>query len=380
MADSTGKVTTTLSSKVSSSSAGGGREYLQGPPSDAEVQSVLKKIQEARRQTAEPADLTALDQAEQDAEMLYRDRASRAEWLSVAERVGNSLVRLGAAQKGLQTGVDMSHLQLDKPLDWEGKIDRYGREYDRDLGVIGKQKGQARQGVADKQKQFDTDYDVTMDKLKPELDFSKYKYGQEYDTHQAGLRDSAAFSRQEASLAAQEARADKRDAVRQTREGDLIDKDLRNKKYDNLQKQLKVAQQEAGNTAALVDILGKADDLSEGSLRKLEEKSPGILAKAGVTPEELALVEKNAEVPGRLYGTNVDEGKRKAGLDALVKAKRDEITNLRQALDSLLQGQGQGQDQGKKVTRAELDEYMKQYKVTEEQARATLGKSGYTIE
>lgn len=124
------------SSSASSGSAVAGLDTsadLSETPSDDEVQTIAERIKRAKEQLVDPVDLQKFQDAEDQAKQLYQERASRAEWLSVADRIGQNLIRLNAANEGLKKNVDMSHVDLGPGNDWEKTIDRYGKDYSTDL-------------------------------------------------------------------------------------------------------------------------------------------------------------------------------------------------------------------------------------------------------
>jgi hypothetical protein len=303
-----------------------------GEPSEKEVQSVLEALQRARAMSASPADTADLDVQAKDAQRLYNDRADRAEWLSLADRIGNALVRINAANAGLKSGVDMTKINYGPGYDASAAEQRAARDYEMSLKNIGQ--GRSDRTSAQKLEQDRLDREARA--LEPKYEFEKYKYGQKTDTYQQSLRDAEALKRREKELTSQEARDLSREKRLSKADQEREDKQLRSLQVTDLQKQIASAQSEAQAASQAAQILSGQKDLSKKNADKLMSSYPGIMAKAGITPEQMTAIQEQATEKGFLWDS-VDEKKRQQLIqEQLIKPKQEQITNLRKALDGIL--------------------------------------------
>lgn len=303
-----------------------------GQPSDKEMRSVLEALQAAKSMSASPADTADLDTQAKDAQRLYNDRADRAEWLSLADRIGNALVRINAANSGLKSGVDMTKINYGPGYDASAAEQRAARDYEMSLKNI----GQSRSDRTYNQKLEQDRLDREARALEPRYDFEKYKYGQETDTYQQSLRDAETFKRRKEELASQEARDLTKEGRQTKKEEKSEDKQLRALQVTDLQKQIASAQSEAQAASQAAQILSSQDDLSKKSAEKLMSSYPGIMAKAGITPEQMTAIQEQATEKGFIWDS-VDNKKRQQLIqEQLIKPKQEQITNLRKALDGIL--------------------------------------------
>lgn len=338
MADSNDTLKSRLSSQVSGSKSS---DYMGAPPSLDEAKTVLKSIQDTKRQVAPGADTSGLDQAEADARQLYQDRANRAEWMGVAERVGNAMVKLGAAQAAIGHNVDVSRIQDVAPTDWEGRIDRYAKDYSTDLGALGHKRERLQEQVKQNQGNLDKAYEDTQRGLKDQLDLGRFQYGEESNNFRQDKRDNTAFQRELIRDAARDRAQTTRDSTAADRTDKTLNQQLNMKRADDLQRQLKEEEEAKRNSSIAAQALASQDDLSSKSVAKLEQTMPGMLGKAGLSPADLDAINKESEVPGTLWGKNVDPDKRAAVIQAKVIGVHDrKIATLRQALDKVLGGGG----------------------------------------
>jgi hypothetical protein len=124
--------------KIAPEMAGETESNLQSgyeTPDDSEVKSATDRIDAliASYKPSDPSDVSNFSEAEEEAKRLYQEKASRNEWLSLADKIGQSLVRLNAANQGLARGVDMSHVDLGQGIDWDKQTDRDFKEYESEL-------------------------------------------------------------------------------------------------------------------------------------------------------------------------------------------------------------------------------------------------------
>lgn len=353
---------------------------------EAEANSVLAKIQAAKRQAVDPADYSAMKDAEDQAQKLYEERADRSEWLSLAEKIGNAVTRIGAAHSGNQIGADMSKIDYGPGIDWEGRNQRYGRDLDRSLSKSARDRESTDRQQTLKQKLADQSFEDQRQGLEKEYDFKKNKYGQETDTYQQALRDRDTFKRQEQSLQSQEARAesraraaDERDAKRSQSSGDAAEFKAQ---VADLQSQLKEATSDAESASQAAQILSSQKDLSKKGGEKLMANYPQVMAKAGITPEQMASIQEGATEKGMIWDSVNEKTRQKLIQEQLITPKQEKIRSIRQALDNLLKrGDGQQVAPGQEApppsgpTVAQIKKYVEMYpQVTPDQAKEILTK------
>lgn len=104
------------------------------------IEAASKLTPEEEEQKGKLADLRA------EAKSLYKEKASRAEWLSLAETVGNALTKIGAASAGMRAGVPVSTELFAKPTDWDAKIAGYQKDYLTESLEIGEREKELRAG------------------------------------------------------------------------------------------------------------------------------------------------------------------------------------------------------------------------------------------
>lgn len=366
-----------------------GDSYLQEAPSDKEVKTVLDSIRENKRQIAPGADTSELDAASDEAKKLYTERANRAEWMSVAERIGNAAVKIGTANAAMKGDVDVSGFKDIAPTDWEGRIGRYAKDYETDLGSNEKKKQSLRDKVKDTQSGLDKTYEDSSHSLDKDYDFAKYKYGQDNDTFQDGNKAAAAFDRADTLDRNSQGRKASADSDRDAR-------DTKKMTVSDLQTQLKQAEEQKKAAVTAASALASQEDLSPKSVTKLEQTMPGVLGRAGITPEQIAAINKEATTKG-WFTDSVDNDKRNTAIQSQILDTADKkISTLRQALDQVLQGGARGgaaqaapaattttPPKGR-ITAQQLQEYATKHypgKVDGvEKSRAFLTQSGYTVE
>lgn len=246
-----------------------------------------------------PKDQQAV-QAERDrAEELYDKARSRNEWLEVAQTLAAAMAQLGAAQAGAAQGVAVRAAPIAM-TDYGARTARSERALERRLRNI--EQDEASRERAAKEETGAKEFNIRM-----QLEQEKLRERQAEKAAQAG---------------------------KETAE----DRQLRSLQASDLKTQLQQKQKELESASQLANQLAMEKDFSSKSLKKLEEKTPGLLAKAGVDAADLAQIEQEATERGYIWDT-VDE-KKKAQLvkERILDKKREEINNLRSALDSVIRG------------------------------------------
>lgn len=304
----------------------GKRGYLEAP-SDEEALEVLESIKKLKREQV-PGDTTNWDQKYQDAKDLYNEGADRNAWLSLAQTVGQGLLRIGAANEGLARGVDLSHVDLGPGYDVEGANKRNLAEYKMDTDVLGNAAERARQMRKDEQEQKDRSFGDQAHALGQELGFRQFQYGQNSSDYRADMRAKAMADAQAARDAAADRRAGERaDAADVKLEGQSL-----NERIKRGEEQLRAAEQLA-NTYVNFESESSKD-------RKGTEKKIGELAgKANIDPSTFQQVKLDSETGIKIpfIDTEIpilksEDPKKKA--DALnarvIKPMREELNKLRE--------------------------------------------------
>lgn len=308
--------------------------YLAQPPSDSEVRSVLQQIQALKRNVATPADQSQINQAEADARNLYHDQADRAQWMGVAEKLGNAFIKLGQAGAAIHHNVDVSSMKDLPTNDWEKQIDRYAQDYSTNLGALERQRQNQRQAVQDQNAVNANQYEDQLKGLDRTAGFEQYKYGQESSDYRRQLQDEA---RDKRLMEMEQFRTSNAN----NKQGQLEDKQLRNLQASDLQKQLAQAQDEQKSAITAASLLSQQDDISPKSVQKLETTTPGVLGKAGITPEQLQDINNRAQKKGLLWDSTDPETKNKLIQQEVLAPKQAKIDSLRAAIQHLYGTHGQ---------------------------------------
>lgn len=314
-------------------------QEMQSPLIYKEWKAADQKFRDAAERAPDPKTRQVYLDAQDEAKRLFNERATRAEWLSVAERIGNALIRLRAADQGLKRNVDLSNVALEKPIDWDSKIGRYQQEYTTELDKL-------RRNYAEQERTSERLKDLELRGLDREADMQKYRYGQalqsEEDRRKEAARSKERAAERAADIAASERRQGASEAAADRRERERREyetkKEERFRRKETLQelrdaekdqrKQLEAAQQ-------LANYLKTEEDLSPKARGKLQEKYGQLAAIAG---EDLgSLAAKLEEQDTGFFGSSEKEkAGRNAILDGVVSKKRnllDAIQARRKDLD-----------------------------------------------
>ena len=245
------------------------------PPSEEEVNEVLERIKAARAAASSPADTAKFDQAEQEARDLYNERASRAEWLSVADRIGNALTKIGAARAGMKHGVDMSGIKLEPGTDWDQRIGRYAQDYTTELSRIGRQRDAAL-SAADKQASLGEKAFEAAQRNQQRADDQQYRRE----------RDEADTDWKRYALGVQEGSANRR-LNRQIEEDRAREERAQRKtQLDNLNAEEKALKEAEGARTSLLSAIANLANLGGKARERAEAGLPELARKAGMTVQE----------------------------------------------------------------------------------------------
>lgn len=279
--------------------------------STPEVKKEVKKAVAATDTTAKEAQKAAdkgeIPQSVADSYKTQRDEAyrrydeakERNEWLELAQLLGQAATQFGAAQIGMRTGRSMAGLQIPG-VDYGARTEREAKLLQTRLGDIEEQ-----QKAEQKEKELEQDRQYRTLKL--------------------------ALDRQEL----EDRKAER--AGRMSAEERLEKTTLR----DSINKDLAAAQKQYQAALTFANQAAMEKDLSPKSLKKIEEKAPGLLAQAGIQPAELQQIEKEATDKGWIWDT-VDPKKKQQLIQERILDKQ---TNIIQGLKAQL-GQLAGRSAG----------------------------------
>jgi hypothetical protein len=337
-------------------------------PEDQEVQSIYESIKRARDAAGPAVDQSQFDQQEQEAKSLYEGRANRNEWLSLADRIGNALVRIGAAEKGLKSGVDMSGINYGPMTDWDKRTDQAQRDYTTELGRVDKHRSSALK-----------DQDSRYDLAGKAFDIAQKSKAQKAQDARQEKQEEGRNERQRTSIASQENRADARlkfqeDAAAAREERARRDADVKDLtgQETSANKQLQAKQQ-------LFNQMQGDLDISSKDRSKLEATYGKLAAEAGVDLGELQAQLKNKETSWQIFGGNSTEEDNKAK-DQILKDSIQASSNLRDSISRLKEQRLRGGKQEpaptlKEPTPEQVQKYMDLNKgVTQQQATDILRK------
>lgn len=296
------------------------------PPSDRAMRSVLDRIRKAREEYASAPggeeELSRIAADEAAARDAYREQLDRNQMRSLAEQIGGGLMRLGAAEQARRRGVNIDNVQNLPGTDYGAEDERAHRLLRSDLADADAR----RRSVADRVEQGRRAYKDQLEALGMDLGLEERVYREGMDTYRHGLRDEAAFRRAEESAARTEGR-----------QKEIADRELRRLQANDLRDRIREAQKAQEAAVAAVNVISSQEDLSPKSLNKLEAQMPGILGRAGITPEKLKDIEDRSKEKGFLGIKSVNEDTRRKKLkEELVDPHEKRITTLRQALDQVL--------------------------------------------
>jgi hypothetical protein len=258
------------------------------PESSAAILEQMRQLSENPefQRGAPPETRKSLDEAMAEAKRIYDEKATRNEWLEVAQLLGRAVFQFGASATGGTT--DMSNIAGSVPvIDYEKRTSRAFGEY--------------QDGI----KQAYNKADDARTQWKDHSDERGEEYGKRWDYLGKALQTAN----------------QKEDDERRARAGSDQDKKLElaelNRQESELMKQLKSRQ-------SLINMFKQEPDLSPKSQKKLEEKYSGIAANAGIDIGELRAEVEGTDTEGRLWGKNPDPAKRAE----IYKSKTDELNTL----------------------------------------------------
>jgi hypothetical protein len=145
------------------------------PETEQETQEYYDNLKrEAREELSGSERTTFLNRLEQLRKQAADD-TERLGWAAVAEKLGQALLRMGAAYQGMKEGLDLSTgLKFDK-TDWEKKLDRVQRRYEVDLDRLEKEEARFERGEERKEAKAEREEREQVRKEEREEDIQRQK-------------------------------------------------------------------------------------------------------------------------------------------------------------------------------------------------------------
>lgn len=290
-----------------------GSSYLSAPPTDAEVKPLLSKMQAQSVFATSPEEKSKWEQKIDDAKKLYQDKASRNEWLGVAQTLADAVARGGAAAYGAQHNMNLSNIATGAGADYNAKTAQAFRDYQSDVGQA--EKGQA----------LDYGLQAAQAKAQAQEAGRNARLQQQAQLHNDTLTQQAANAKatkdyRDKSLALAQGKVDTSAQIKQDR---LADK--------------KLAGQVAPLEKQAIALEGLDDAYTEAAQLQKPADQQRIIQKAYSKAKDLGLqgtadLMKAEDVPGKMWGTNKDYGH--AG-----ETIHSKLQQLRQQIDALKSGQ-----------------------------------------
>lgn len=311
-------------------------EDMPTRPKPDRLRGIVSTMEKLRREEPQGDWDTKIDEAKR----LYQERATRNEWLSLAQTIGDGLVRLGAAQAGARAGVPVGPIDLGPKVDYEKRTDRSLREYLEEVEGQGKKREAASRAA-------DRDYERRFDTLRSRLGTEQYIYGQDMDVYQDAVREKKLQSKLDKASVEEHAK--------------VVEKEIKDTS----------SQLEAIQTAAT--MYNKAEDTSNS---KEKAKYLQLAAKklgAAQLPEEVrAEVEASEDEPG-FIGTSKNYKNPAVVLSNYAKNLNESLVKLRSMRGTTAPTAPVEPPPGtKEPTPEQIQKYMTMYGVSSEVATNIL--------
>jgi len=217
---------------------------------------------------------------------MYSEAKDRNEWLQLAQVLGQAVTQFGAAQVGMRTGRSMAGIQIPG-IDYEARTGQEQRLLESRLRDIeGQQEREEKQAQRAREEE---------------------RWKKEF-----GLRE-----RELAGKVSSEQKEERKTTER------------------NLRDQLKLAQEQQGAALSVANILVSEPDLSDKTMKKLEEKLPGLAAKAGISALDLKQIENDATKKGLIWDTLNKEDKNKLIQERIIDKKTAATNSILDQLKAL---------------------------------------------
>lgn len=317
---------------------------MNQPPSDANYRAASDAIQSLQRNplTRDTADWEAkMDEAKK----LYQSNANRNAWLSLAQTIGQGLIRIAAANEGMKNHVDMSHVDLGPGYDVEAANKRNLDEYKIDLNSIDEQHRRAIEDYRQRLEDSGISFNDSLKKAEARLGMEKDLYNQQMTGYEKTLADRMSQNRlnqqenrQDERLKASDERQQNRFDQQQTMAGQKASlADLASR-----EKELNIQKQAADQLAAGYQ---NYDTLDKKGKEKFNEQAQQLAGKAGIA-DKLPGMEEAARKGTGYFGL-FQSAKPEVMSQQLNKASSDikaQLDALRQKRVDLLGGKQSNDD------------------------------------
>ena len=139
---------------------------------DPEIKSAISDLNKLRDQfpsSAPDSSKQTLQDAIDKANELYQQKSDRNDWLEVAQTLGRAATQYAAARAGQHNRMDLTGIDMGKPIDYEARTERALKERGLSVGEAEKQAELSRQEAQDKnaaaKENFLQNYDVAKTRL-----------------------------------------------------------------------------------------------------------------------------------------------------------------------------------------------------------------------
>lgn len=308
-----------------------------------------------------PEDREEYRQQKKELRDLYKQQADRAEWISLADRIGNALVRYGAARAGEKSGVDMTQINYGPGYDLSSALSRAKQEYE-----------QGYEDISEEQKAKDAARKAKREAAAQEVE-GKYrlsKFGADLEAQKASEKEKAADRASREKIAAMSI---SRQLQKNASKGELSEYqkailDLRNREATAKEaKELaKLAEQDAVDRANVETYLG----MSDKEKAKFAPTAAASMGRLGITDIEKLQEDYDKAQEGVFFSG--DEAA-KARVQQKLTAK-----NIREALDSISKRNQASPPPSTSSTIKVKGPSGTVAEMTREAAAKYLGKPGYT--
>lgn len=346
-------------------------QYLQ------KYQEMLDDPQYA--QEAPASSRQTLQQTIDAAKGVYDKEKNVNDWAEVAQLVGRAGAQYAAARSGLNTNRNMGALDTGNTIDYNARNNRAFDEYKQTVGDASKLSDSERQRILDQNATKRATFSQKEGMYKEGIDTAR-------DQDRAAAEDQREKNmntRNQLSERGQNLRA-QRALDAQTAQGTRQDKQIQ---AASLNQEIKDQKKELQDVRSAVPAIAEELDGSESPKEIAAFRNKHARELGSLDPADIQDAQKQAQVPGMLYGTNFDKDKFQQALsDKVTKKKGQELTNLRQALDRLTQGRSSSAapapaptNDSKTMTQQDLAAYASMHKIEPDAAQKFLESQGYSI-
>jgi len=347
-------------------------------PDDSGLRKSLQAIDKYHKEfKAAGVDTSDIDGSIREAKKLFKEERTRNEALSLAQLIGQSLARMGAALYGQKQGRTILGDINIPTVDYEKRTEGARQDYRDEIAT---QEARRRELKSEAVRREGEDFRRGLAPLSEQLDVEKMKYRENQDNYRRSLQDRI-----------QDARLEKTSADANRRFGAAD--------YKN-------AQVEEGKLNEKLQAVDELTNALTSTDKKTQSKVPVLAGKAGLDADALEQIKEETKKPGAIFGdlwksedpaaaaSAVKQSlmsKLQPELDAL-KARKEVARRMAQtgedeatAAAALLRQSSapasqSGTQEDKRVSREQLQSYMQAYSMDEKTARDYLKSQGYQVD